>query len=199
VDCLLWLGAQLLLDGVDGSLARAARVREALPRFDGDILDLVIDYFTFVVVPLLLILEPGVLPPGWELPAGAAVLLSACYHYGRRDVKTPDFYFNGFPAWWNVIAAYVVVLNPAPWAALALVAVSVALTFAPVQFIHPFRVRHLRAANLAVTAAWGVSTVWMILRVPRLDLAAVAVSLACAAWLTGVGVMRTVRGPAPEG
>lgn len=194
VECLLWLGAQLLLDGVDGSLARAARVREGVPGFDGDTLDLVIDYFTFVVVPLLLIIEPGVLPAGWEVPMGSLVLLTACYHYGRRDVKTADYYFNGFPAWWNIVAIYVVVLRPPPVATLVLVAVLSALTVAPVHFIHPFRVKRLRTFTLAATAAWGVSTLWMVLRHPVVDRAPAAVSLACAAYLTAVGFARTLRG-----
>lgn len=195
IECLLWLGAQLLVDAVDGSMARAARVREAVPRFDGDTLDLVIDYLTFVVVPLLLIMRPGVLPAGWELPAGAAVLLSACYHYGRRDMKTVDYYFNGFPAWWNVVAAYVVVLRLPPTANLALVAAGVVLTAAPVCFIHPFRVRRARSLTLAVTAVWSISSVWMLLRYPAVEAPAVAVSLASAAYLVGIGVARTLRGP----
>jgi phosphatidylcholine synthase len=195
VDCLLWLGGQLLLDGVDGALARAARVSEGVPRFDGDIMDLVIDYFTYVIVPLILIMAPGVLPAGWEVPAGAAVLLSACYHYGRRDAKTADYYFNGFPAWWNIVAAYVVVLRPPPAVTLALVVALVVLTAAPVQFIHPFRVKRMRTLTLAVTAVWGAATVWMVVRHPAIDRVAVALSLAGAVYLVAVGLARTIRGP----
>src|SRR3712207_3476416 len=75
VEALLWLGAALIVDGIDGSFARAARVRERLPRIDGDALDLVIDYLTFVLVPVLFLWRAGFFPAGLELPLAALILI----------------------------------------------------------------------------------------------------------------------------
>jgi phosphatidylcholine synthase len=194
-EALLWLAAITTVDGVDGTLARAARVREALPLVDGGTLDLVLDYFTWVVVPAVMLLAPGVLPPGTGLWAASAVLVSALYHYARHDIKTDDYYFNGFPAWWNVVAAYLLALGSGAWTNLAVVAGCVLLTFSPVKFIHPFRVRDFRPLNLAATAVWAVATTVLLARYPARPPALAAVSVAAAAYLVGVGVVRTFRGP----
>jgi len=194
-QALLWLAAITAVDGVDGTLARAARVREAVPRVDGATLDLVLDYFTWVVVPAVMLLAPGVLPPGTAMWAASAVLVSALYHYSRQDIKTGDYYFNGFPAWWNVVAGYLLALGAQPWTSLAVVAACVLLTFSPVKFIHPFRVRDFRPANLVATAVWAVSTTALLARHPARPPLLAGVSIAAAAYLVGVGVVRTFRGP----
>jgi phosphatidylcholine synthase len=54
------------------------------------------------------------------------------------------------------VAFYLFVLKPAPWAAAVTIAVLVVLTFAPIKFLHPFRVKRLRAVTLAALAIWGV-------------------------------------------
>lgn len=196
-EALLWLAAITAVDGVDGTLARAARVSEAVPRVDGATLDLVLDYFTWVIVPAVMLLAPGVLPAGTGRVAAAAVLVSALYHYSRTDIKTPDYYFNGFPAWWNVVVAYLLALGSGPRVNLAVVAAGVLLTFSPVKFIHPVRVRDFRRANLVATAVWSVATTVLLARYPARPPALAALSLAAAAHLVGVGVLRTLRGPRP--
>jgi phosphatidylcholine synthase len=195
--CLLWLVAITAVDGVDGTLARAARVKEAIPRVDGGTLDLVLDYFTWVVVPAVLLLLPGVLPAGTGLWAASAILVSALYHYSRLDIKTPDYYFNGFPAWWNVVAGYLLALRSGPAVNLAVVIGGVLLTFSPIHFIHPIRVRDFRPVNLAATAVWAVSSTWMLAQYPDPSPILAAASVVCAAWLVGVGVWHTFAAPRP--
>jgi phosphatidylcholine synthase len=97
-DAMLWLFAALVVDGVDGTLARTARVKEVAPRIDGDVLDLVIDYLNYVFVPTLFILEAGLLPRVAAIPLAALIQLSSLYVFARRDMKTEDNYFRGFPA-----------------------------------------------------------------------------------------------------
>jgi phosphatidylcholine synthase len=162
---------------------------------DGGTLDLVLDYFTWVVVPAVLLLIPGVLPEGTGLWAASAILVSALYHYSRLDIKTPDYYFNGFPAWWNVVAAYLLALRTGPAVNLAVVAGGVLLTFSPIHFIHPIRVADFRRINLAATAVWAVASTWMLARYPERDPVVAAVSVVCAAWLVGVGVWHTFAKP----
>ncbi|MBV8368252.1 MAG: phosphatidylcholine/phosphatidylserine synthase [Candidatus Eremiobacteraeota bacterium] len=159
---LLWLALALFADGLDGPLARRFRVRDVLPAIDGGTLDLVVDYVTFVLVPAVLIGHTHLIPAPWSFVAVALILVSALYHYARTDLKTPDRYFNGFPAFWNVVAFYLLLWRPPAFAAFAVVAVFAALTFAPVQFVHPLRVREHRPLLLAAIAVWSVCNVALL-------------------------------------
>ncbi|HEY0163891.1 MAG TPA: CDP-alcohol phosphatidyltransferase family protein, partial [Sphingomicrobium sp.] len=103
---LVWLAVALFVDGIDGSLARWARVKEKAPRIDGDTLDLVIDYLSYVFVPTLFMWRSGMLPEPLIVPLAALIQLSSLYVFARRDMKTDDGYFRGFPALWNVLALY---------------------------------------------------------------------------------------------
>jgi phosphatidylcholine synthase len=161
---MFWcLGVALFIDGIDGTLARKYRVAEVLPRWSGDVLDLVIDFVTYVFVPAYAIAASGLLPPWLAIPAGLAIAVSGALYFADRDMKTPDHYFRGFPALWNAVAFYLFVLKPAPWAAAVTIAVLVVLTFAPIKFLHPFRVKRLRAVTLAALAIWGVLAVVSLL------------------------------------
>ena len=195
-EALLWLLAALALDGVDGTLARKAKVKERLPRIDGEALDLVIDYLTYVVIPALIIWRAEVLPEAVALPLMAAVMMSSLYVFARRDMKTADGYFRGFPALWNVVALYYVVAPPAPAAAAAIVGALVVLTFAPVHVPHPFRVREHGAGLPVLALLWAAATVALLL--PGLAdgaaRAALAVSLGSAAAIAALGLLRTLRG-----
>jgi len=113
----LWLGVALIVDGVDGTFARHLHVAELLPRWSGDVLDFVVDYGTYVLVPAYAIATGGVLPPGAALPLGLIVAVTGAIYFADRRMKTSDSYFRGFPALWNIIAFYLFLLKPAPWLA----------------------------------------------------------------------------------
>jgi phosphatidylcholine synthase len=194
-EAMIWLAIAMVVDAVDGSFARAARVKEALPHVEGANLDLVIDYLTWVLVPTLLMYKTGAFPPALALPTTLAILVSALYHSARLDMKTPDYYFHGFPAWWSMVAGYVVVLRPNPWVTLVIVVACCVLTFTKVHFIHPLRVKDFRTLTLVVLAVWGVATVLLLVQYPHPSPALAAVSIAGAAYLLGVGFLRTIRGP----
>jgi phosphatidylcholine synthase len=195
-EALLWLLAALVVDGVDGTLARAARVSERLPSFDGTALDLVVDYLTYVFVPAWFLLRIGAFPMVFALPLVALILLSSLYTFARRDMKTDDGYFRGFPALWNIVALYAFAAAPPTWVAAAVAMLLIAMTFAPIHVVHPFRVRDY-GDWLPVTAVlWGVSTLVLLLPVSFLfSGAALAVSLGTAAILLMLGFVRTLRGP----
>lgn len=153
----LWLGAALFVDGVDGTMARAVKVKEALPRVSGDVLDLIIDYLTYVVVPAYALAVSGLLPNGAGWPLAAAIALSSAFYFADTAMKTDEGGFRGFPAVWNV-AAFVLFVAAAPPAANAvLVLALVAATFAPFVFVHPFRIRRFRAASLALLGLWTIA------------------------------------------
>jgi phosphatidylcholine synthase len=154
---MFWLlGAALFVDGIDGTLARKARVVEVLPRWSGETLDLIIDFVTYVLVPAYAIAAGGLLPDALAIPAGILIVVSSAIYFADREMKTADNYFRGFPALWNAAAFYLFLLKPAPWiAAAAIVALAVA-TFMPFKFLHPFRVKRLRFVTIAALAVWAL-------------------------------------------
>lgn len=190
----LWLGLALLVDAVDGPLARRFRVAEVLPRISGDILDLVVDYLTYVVVPALMLASSGLLPQGTGPLTAGIVLAASLYTFANRDMKTEDNYFEGFPAIWNVLVLYMWVLDTPPAANLAVIALCVALTFTRLKFSHPLRVVHLRPLTLAVTGLWAALSLYLVLVHPALPLWAAAPWLAAAAWFIALTGWRTARG-----
>lgn len=151
-----WLGAALFVDGIDGPLARKVDVEEKLPWLDGAILDLVIDYATYVFIPALILARADLMPPALALPAAVAVAVVGAIYFGDRRMKTADYGFRGFPAVWNAIVFVLVVFRPPPAAGAGLIALMILLTFSPVEFIHPIRVRKLRPVTLVMTLAWSV-------------------------------------------
>jgi phosphatidylcholine synthase len=199
-EALLWLCLAMIIDGIDGSLARAARVRDRLPRIDGEALDLVIDYLTYVFLPVLLIWRGDYLPETLALPLCAAVLSSSLYVFARRDMKTDDGYFRGFPALWNVIAFYFFVLEPGPAVSALVVAALVVMTFAPVHVAHPFRARDYRPLFAALTLVWTVATPALLIPGVGDTLRSVlaVASVGSAAVIIALGLLRTARGPAAE-
>src|SRR4030095_4861749 len=133
----LCLGIALLVDGVDGTIARALKVAERLPRWSGDVLDLVVDFVTYVFVPAYAIAAGGLLPQPLALPAGIVVVVTGALYFADREMKTADNFFRGFPALWNVAAFYLFLLKPAPSLAVIIVASLAVLSFAPFRFLHP--------------------------------------------------------------
>jgi phosphatidylcholine synthase len=194
---LLYLGIALVVDGVDGTLARLAGVKQRAPGIDGTILDLVVDYLTYVFVPAILIHRAGLIAPPYDSVAVAAILLSSLYTFARVDMKTDDNYFRGFPALWNIVVFYLVMLQPGQTVAAILVALFVVLTFAPVDVVHPVRVRGHRLWLAGLTIVWGVASfalLWRDWPAPWMQ-AWLALSLASAAGLLLIGLLRTWRGP----
>ena len=193
-EAMLWLFAALVVDGVDGTLARAARVKELASRVDGDVLDLVIDYLNYVFVPTLFILEAGLLPDAAALPLTAFIQLSSLYVFARRDMKTDDNYFRGFPALWNIVALYLFGAGLEPNVAALVVAALVVLTFAPIHFVHPFRVRDYGVWLPILALLWAFSTLALLMDSPIRGIL-LMVSAICAVIIVGLGLWRTARGP----
>src|SRR5688572_11747142 len=110
-----WLGVQIAVDATDGVLARALRVKERTPFFDGAKLDDIVDYLTYVFVPALFVWRAVLVPDGWTLWVAAAMLLSSAYGFNRADAKTADHFFTGFPSYWNIVVFYLLLARlPAP-------------------------------------------------------------------------------------
>ncbi|HEX8621955.1 MAG TPA: phosphatidylcholine synthase [Allosphingosinicella sp.] len=194
---LLWLLAALAVDGIDGTLARAARVKEVVPRIDGEAFDLIVDYLNYVFVPAVFIWRAALVPPSLALPLAAAILISSVYVFVRRDMKTEDNYFRGFPALWNVVVFYLYAAQPGPAAGAVVVILFAILSFAPIVFVHPFRVREWQPWLKLAALGWAAATLallWPGWSAPAAR-AWLAASLGLAAILLALGLVRSLRGP----
>jgi phosphatidylcholine synthase len=166
----VWLGVALFVDGVDGSLARKARVTEYTPNFDGASLDLVIDYFTYVAVPALMIYWFNMVPLNfifsgstWSLICAVIIMAVSCYTFANVGMKSSDYYFVGFPAIWNVVVLYFYLFGSGAIVNLISVLVLAVLTFVPVKFVHPLRVTLWRSITIPVTILWAAMTLSLII------------------------------------
>lgn len=169
----LWLGIALIIDGIDGTLARRFKVRETLPRWSGEMIDSVVDFTTYVLVPAFALATGGLLPPLADIVLPALVVASAAIYFADQAMKTPGNFFRGFPALWNLVAFYLFLLHPPPVIAAIAIAAFIVLTFVPVLFVHPVRVRRWRSFNLVLLGVWSALAIDAVLR-----------DLAPAAWST---------------
>jgi phosphatidylcholine synthase len=165
----LWLMlAALVIDSTDGLLARRFRVKEALPFFDGALLDNIVDYITYVFAPMVLLWSSGYLPPGTPgLVLAALPLLASSYQFCHVDAKTEDHFFLGFPSYFNVVAFYAIVLELDPAVLAGLLVVCCALVFVPLRYIYPTRTAAFRWLSLPLTALWLVVYAAILLQLPE--------------------------------
>ena len=156
----LWLVVAFIVDGIDGPLARRYGVKLHAPQIDGVLLDLIIDYLTYVFIPAYALFASGLLP-GWT---GWAVIIvitfASALYFADTRMKTKDNSFNGFPACWNMVALVIFALKPDFWVSLALVVVLAAAMFLNLKFIHPVRTARWRAVSLPMALAWVVFAGW---------------------------------------
>lgn len=162
----LWMIAATFVDGTDGFLARAARVKEVIPHFDGGHLDDIVDYLSYVILPVLLLYVAGDLAAGWGGVVVTAVLLSSLYGFVAADAKTDDFFFTGFPSYWNVVALYLHAFRmPVEVNGAILLALSV-LVFVRIGYVYPSRTPALRRTTITLCALWGVMLIAIVMQLP---------------------------------
>lgn len=195
----LWLAICLVVDGIDGTFARMAQVKEIVPWFDGIALDLIIDYISWTFIPALFMYQELEFAPkahsAWvaSLVLGA-VLISSMFCYCNKAMKSRDNYFVGFPAAWNIVALYLYLLDGGWQLNLSVTVVLVILTLTPLKFCHPFRVRKMMWVNIVAVLVWFASiialTVVFPIRPPIVWIAFWVSGL----YFIGVGVVRTFVG-----
>ena len=149
-----WLGVALVIDGVDGALARRLHVAKVLPRWSGEVLDLVVDILNYVFVPAYALAASGLLPEHLAIALGVLIVVTGSLYFADGLMKTSDFYFRGFPALWNIAAFYLFILRPRPWISVVIIVALSALTFVPFHVIHPVRIAHLRAVATVALVVW---------------------------------------------
>src|SRR6202142_4309452 len=151
-----WLGVALVIDGVDGPMARRLDVAQVQPNWSGEVLDLVVDFVTYVFVPAYAITASGLLLPLAAPLLGAGIVVTGALYFADRRMKTSDNHFRGFPALWNGAAFYLFLLHLPPAVASIGIAILIALTFVPLHVVHPIRVVRLRGLTLSLMGLWSV-------------------------------------------
>ena len=151
-----WLGIALVIDAVDGPMARRLDVVRVLPNWSGEVLDLVVDFVTYVFVPAYAITPSGLLLPMAAPLLGVGIAVSGALYFSDRRMKAADNHFRGFPGLWNIAAFYLFLLHlPPAWSSLG-VAILIVLTFVPFNVLHPIRVVRLRWLTLSLIGVWTV-------------------------------------------
>jgi phosphatidylcholine synthase len=164
----IWLGVQIFIDSTDGLLARAVRVQERIPWFDGGLLDNIIDYITYVFVPALIVIRAGLVPAEWSIWIAGAILVASGYGFSRTDakVKVGEYFFTGFPSYWNIVVLYLYVWQLAQTINAAILIAFVALVFVPIRYVYPSRTDTLRSVTMILGFTWAVIVMWMVYRLP---------------------------------
>lgn len=193
----LWLGVSLVVDAIDGPLARTAKVTEVVPWFSGVMMDNVVDYMTWTMLPALFMVHHLPLGPGY-LPhlAASFALVSSMFCYANTKMKSADWYFVGFPAAWNVVAVILWLFGSGALTNWIVVVTFTVLAVVPWKWVHPFRVVHLRWANATAAVVWVITTaawVWIYPASPPLLLVLWWIS---GLWILAASAMRTILGPA---
>ena len=176
-DAFLWMIVSTFVDATDGLLARAARVRQILPGFDGARLDDIVDYLTFVFLPVLLLYRAGTLPPAAAPWVAAVVLLSSAYGFASLDAKTDDHFYTGFPSYWNIVALYLYAAGLTPWFNAGVLLVLSALVFVRIGYVYPSKTPVLRGLTVTLGAVWAAMMLAVALLLPAAPPALLAVSL----------------------
>ncbi|WP_108389045.1 CDP-alcohol phosphatidyltransferase family protein [Yoonia sediminilitoris] len=156
----LWLVVAFFVDGIDGPLARKYDVKTNAPEFDGVLLDLIIDYLTYVFVPAYALFKSGLLPgwTGWV--AIIVITFTSALYFADTRMKTADNSFSGFPGCWNMLVLVIFALEPNFWVSLVLVTILAVAMFVPLKFVHPVRTDRWRIVTLPTALAWTAFAGW---------------------------------------
>ena len=194
-----WLGVALIVDAVDGPLARAVATDVALPRFRGANLDLVIDYLNYCVIPAFIVVKANLAGPDLSLVAGGLMLLTSLFHFADRKSKTMDGYFVGFPAIWNIICFYLFSFQISGPLAFAVIVFFSVFTLIPLKWLHPVRVVPLRPVTLIVLLAWSIAAIVTLRQGFPASPWLKAVFVGAAFYGVALGLSRTLRATPSQG
>ena len=189
----LWLFVAVLIDTVDGRLARTFRVKEVLPDVDGRMLDYVTDFTNDVLLPTIFLYEAGLLPSSVRLVCCAAILIVSCYHYTNLKAITDDFRFRGFPAMWNFVVFYLFVLGLSPLWNVVVIGVFCCLHFTPIDFIYPTRTVRLKKLTFALVLVLAVVNLVILIQHPLRNFLLLTISLVIVAYLMALSLYQTIN------
>ena len=162
-EAFLWLGLAFLIDSIDGTLARKFNVKKNLPHLDGKMLDSIIDFFNYVIIPSIMIYWFRYVPDQFAILIPVILIFISIYSYVNLNILTNDNYYNGFPAIWNVIVLYFYIFGTSQNFNLIFLILLILLKFSPLKCIHPLRVRKFKSLSIFFAIFWFITSIMLIL------------------------------------
>lgn len=186
---IIWMIVAMLVDGFDGMLARWADVKTYASGIDGALLDNMLDYLNYVLVPAIFLIEADILPTGLRLLGACSILLTSAYQFTQIDAKTDDHHFKGFPSYWNVAALYMLLMNLPHWVNFGFLMLFNIMVFIPIKYIYPTRNSYLRNLTLVLTYLYGAIGIWGLIQYPNQPKWVVWVSFVYVAYYIGLSII----------
>jgi phosphatidylcholine synthase len=194
----LWLmGATILIDAVDGMFARKVRIKEAVPEIDGALLDNIVDFFTYTVVPCFFLLVTHLLPENTRILCVMVIIFASAYQFTQVDAKTRDHFFKGFPSYWNIAVFYLFFWQMSPLANTFILLTLALLSFIPIKYVYPSRLDYLtnnkllRLGMVCITVLWGMATTGLLWVYPSSNSFLVAISVGYCVLYLAISLYRT--------
>ncbi|HLB58148.1 MAG TPA: CDP-alcohol phosphatidyltransferase family protein [Gammaproteobacteria bacterium] len=194
----LWLmGIAIVIDAVDGLFARLIQIKMAAPRIDGALLDNIVDFFNYTIVPSFFLLVTPLLPDHWRFACVFIITLSSAYQFTQIDAKTDDHFFKGFPSYWNIAVFYLFFWQMDPTINLIILLVLAVLSFVPIKYVYPSRLDYLadsgilRLAMLVATILWGAATFGLMWVYPESNPLLTSISMGYMLLYVGISLYRT--------
>jgi len=197
VTALWFMAAAIVIDAGDGTLARLFHTRTLTPQIDGALLDNIVDYLNYTIVPAYFLLGSHLLPGAWQTPLAVWIVLTSAYQFTQTEAKTADHFFKGFPSYWNLVVLYMFLWELPPAVNGGLLVVLGLLVFVPIKYVYPSRLDYLtrrqglRRLMLGSTILWGMASAWLLWIYPRSSLLATEFMLAFALFYVLVSLYRT--------
>jgi phosphatidylcholine synthase len=193
-----WLmGASIVIDALDGMFARAIKIKEVVPEIDGALLDNIVDFFTYTIVPCFFLLVTNVLPAYWRVVCVMIITFASAYQFTQIDAKTSDHFFKGFPSYWNIAVFYLFFWQMTPFTNMLILLALAILSFVPIKYIYPSRLdylthnKFLRLTMIFITILWGGATSGLLWLYPASNHFLVALSLGYCLLYIGFSLYRT--------
>jgi len=163
----------IFIDAVDGMFARGVKIKEVVPQIDGALLDNIVDFMNYTIVPCFFLLVTNLLPSNWGMVCVMLIVFCSAYQFTQIDAKTPDNFFKGFPSYWNIVVFYLFFLETNPATNLIILLALAILSFVPIKYVYPSRMEYLtennslRMAMTAATILWGLATAGLLWSYPQ--------------------------------
>lgn len=189
--------AAVLIDAVDGMFARAVKITEVVPEIDGALLDNIVDFFTYTLVPCFFLLVTDLLPDYWRVLCVMAITFSSAFQFTQVDAKTSDHFFKGFPSYWNIAIFYLFFWQMSPTTNMIILMALSVLSFVPIKYVYPSRLDYLtnnqflRMMMVVGTVCWGAATTGLLWLYPASNHFLVGISTGYCLLYLGISLYRT--------
>ncbi|MBA2656874.1 MAG: CDP-alcohol phosphatidyltransferase family protein [Tatlockia sp.] len=198
VQALWFMAIAVVIDAVDGTLARLVKVKAVLPNIDGALLDNIVDYLNYVITPcFFLFVKSDMLPPQFLLMIIIAITITSSYQFCQSDAKTPDHFFKGFPCYWNIAVFYMFIFNTSMYSNAIAFSILCILIFVPIKYVYPSRLDYLTDSKPlkimmhSFSLIYGVSSAMILWNYPHIDSIWLVLSTAYIVMYLSLSLFRT--------